>query len=315
MLSPNQPHSAFGHNANHSFVAMMGAGFEAFSWMSVGMGVNVLAKEKGGVDFTINEDRPSEGSVFSELSPSYAIMAGLHFTPTDWWRIGLAFRDKIELEFTLPNNINITSLTIFEGNRLQILRPSQLTLLAQSNSHFSPRAYELGTAFDITERWLVSANVNYCEWSAMSTDAPYASAFVYGGLADVFPTEPGRFPRDPDFNNVFSGALGAEYRPVLTEKFRMDLRAGYRFRPTPVPEQKLDNNYLDADKHVFSTGFGVRGDRLSQYLPRSVALDGYFQYQYSQERIYEKADPNDAIGDLRFQENWWHAGLNAIVRF
>ncbi|MDP8222276.1 MAG: outer membrane protein transport protein [Candidatus Lernaella stagnicola] len=315
VLSINQPHSAFRHNANHSFTIMSGAGYEIFSWMRVGMGINVLAKEKGGMDFAITEDRPSEGAVFSELSPNYALMGGLHFTPTEWLRLGLAFRDKLELQFNLPNDIGIPSLKIFDGNRLQVLRPSQLYLIADSNSHFSPRAYVLGAAFDITDRWLAALNVEYNEWSDMSTDAPYASAFVYGGLADVFPTQPGRRPKPPDFDDVFSYHVGAEFRPVLREHLRVDVRTGYWYRPTPVPEQRYANNYLDSDTHIFSAGAGIRGDDLSKYLPRSVQFDTFFQYQYGQERVYKKADPTDFLGDLKFQETWWNAGGNLTVRF
>jgi Outer membrane protein transport protein (OMPP1/FadL/TodX) len=315
VLSTNQPHSAFSHNANHSFTILGGVGVEVLDWLRVGAGVNILAKELGGVDFAITEDRPSEGSVFSELSPKYAFTLGLHAQPVSWFRVGLAFRDKIELEFDLPNNIEIPSLTIFEGNRLQVLRASQLYLIAESNSHFSPRTYELGLAFDITEHWLVSTDVAYHEWSAMSTDAPYASAFVYGGLADVFPTEPGRRPEPPDFDDTFSFALGGEFRPVVENKLKVALRAGYRYRPTPVPDQLFANNYLDADTHVFSAGAGVRGDKVSDYLPRSMSLDSYFQYQYSPERIYEKDSPNDLVGDLQFQETWWNVGGALTTRF
>lgn len=315
VLSTNQPHQAFTHNANHSFTTLIGAGVEIFPWMSAGLGVNLLASEVGGVNFSITEDKPSEGNVFSNLSPLYALMAGLHFQPLKQLRVGASFRDKVEMHFELPNVIKIPPLKIFDGNRVAILRETQLNLLAVSNSHFSPRTYSLGVAYEPTPRFLASADVDFCQWSAMRSDAPRAEVYVNGGLADIFPTSPAPAPKEPDFNDTFVYAVGVEGRPLLTDSWRLDLRGGYRYRPTPIPNQNSVNNYLDADTHVFSAGIGARGDKLSEYLPRSVQLDGYYQYQYSPERIYHKASANDFVGDLRFDQNWWAVGSSVTLRF
>jgi hypothetical protein len=316
VLSTNQPHSALAHNANHAFTLLAGLAGEVLPRrLSLGVGVNVLATERGGVDFTINEDEPSEGSVFSELSPAYAVMAGIWGKPLDWMQAGFAFRDKIEMSFALPNRIKIPPLTIFTKNQFALIRESELSLIAESNSHFSPRSYELGLSFEPLRELLLSTNLAYAEWSDMQTDAPYASAYVTGGLADVFPTEPGKHPKAPDFRDTLSVALGVEGRPVLQDHVRLALRAGYRYRPTPVPEQKYENNYLDADAHIMAAGFGLAGDRLAEWLPRSLSLDGFVQYQYSPERTYHKATAYDLIGDLTFQQTWLSGGGTLTVRF
>jgi long-chain fatty acid transport protein len=315
VLSDNQPHQAFTCNANHTFTSVSGAGFEVFSWMSVGVGVSILATEVGGVDFAITEKKPSEGSEFSNFSPSYAIMAGLLFKPTSYLRIGASFRDKVEMTLELPNKIDIPPLTIYKDNNLAILRESHIDLMATTNSHFSPRNFELGVAGEPWPWLLLAVDVAYAQWSDMRRDSPFAGVYVSGGLADVFPTKPGPVPPEPGFHDIVIPAFGVEGRPVLSEHLDVAVRGGYRYRPTPVPEQTGLNNYLDADTHVMSAGVGVTGKDLASFLPPRMSFDAFGQYQYSPERVYDKSSPGDVIGDIRFQQRWWGMGGSLTVRF
>jgi len=314
VLSTNQPHQAFTHNANHSFTSLSGVGFEVFQWWLVGVGVNLLATEIGGVEFAITENQPSEGSVFSELSPNYGLVAGMLFKPLEILRLGVAFRDKIEMNFELPNTIEIPPLEIFENNRVAILRESALDLVAESNSQFSPRSIELGVAVDPLETLMLSVNVGYHFWTDMSSDAPIALAYVSGGLADIFPTGQAGEPEEPELRDTFTYALGVEGRPILTDLYRLDVRGGYKYRPTPVKEQTGLNNYLDADSHIMSTGLGFTA-QLPEWLPRSISCDAFFQYHYSPERTFHKDSPNDFVGDLEFYQAWWNVGGTLSVRF
>lgn len=314
VLSTNQPHQAFTANANHAFTSLSGVGFEVFNWWLVGVGINLLATEIGGVDFAITETTPSEGSVFSELSPNYGLTAGMLFKPLEMLRIGLGFRDKLEMNFELPNTIEIPPLEIFENNRMAILRESALDLVAESNSMFSPRSFELGVAVDPLEKLMLSANVGYHLWTGMSSDAPIALAFVSGGLADIFPTGQAAAPTDPDLRDTFTYALGVEGRPILNNTYRLDVRGGYKYRPTPVKEQTGLNNYLDADSHIMSTGLGFTA-QLPPWLPRSISCDTFFQYHYSPERTFHKDSPNDFVGDITFSQAWWNIGGTLSVRF
>jgi len=315
VLPINQPHSALTHNANHTMTCLLGTGFSITKWASIGAGVNILATEKGGVDFTIKEKAPSEGSLFSQLQPNYGAIAGVWFKPADWWRIGGSFRDKVEMVLKLPNNIHIPALKMFTENGIQILPKSELEVNASTHCHFSPRSFELGMAFEPINRWLISADLTYFEWNSMHSDAPYGVVDVKGGLSNIFPTAPGPVPDNPNFRNTLVPAFGTEYSAVKTDHWQFDVRAGYRFRPTPVPEQKTVNNYLDADTHIISTGFGVKGEDLSKYLPRWMELSGFFQYQYSAPRVYHKSSPTDIMGDLEFQQTWWGLGGSLVVRF
>jgi len=315
VMNIRQPHQAFTHNANHIFTALIGAGFQVTDWLSLGAGVGVMATERGGVNITIHEDKPSEGQVWTDLTQSYSPMAGVLCKPLGWFSVGFAFREKMELDFDLPNTIDIPAVTMFDGNRLELIRETTIALRAASNSHFSPRTYELGLAFRPVPRALLGVNVSYTEWSAMRTDAPISATFMSGGLGDLFPNTPREVPGDPDFRDTFNYALGVEGLPLQREQWDIALRGGYRYRPTPVPRQRYANNYLDADAHVFSIGLGVSGERLSPYLPRHLALDGYYQYQYSPPRTYPKASSTDYLGEYRFEQSWSHGGAALTMRF
>ncbi len=315
VLPIEQPHNPFTHNANHVFTVMGGVGVEVFDWLSVGGGVNVLATEYGSVEFTIKEKEPSEGSEVSKLKPNYAALAGVWTKPLPWLQAGFMFRDKVEMTLSLPNILTVPPIEVFDGSEVDLIRKTQMDIIAETNCHFSPRAYELGVAFLPTEQWVISMNLTYAEWSEMSSDAPYGVVYVSGGLADVFPTQPAPPPDDPGFDDTWTPSVGVEYLPIKNDAWEAAVRGGYRFRPTPVPEQKYINNYLDADTHVMSAGLGGKAFRLWKHLPDKLAVDGFFQYHYSQPRTYHKEFATSTIGDIEFEQSWYNIGASLTLGF
>ena len=89
-----------------------------------------------------------------------------------------------------------------------------------------------------------------------------------------------------------SGARGE--RPKLA----IDLRAGYSYEPTPVPEQIGESNFADSDKHTFSVGAGLELARITAILPRPLAIDVHFAGTYLPARANHKIDPLDPVGDF-----------------
>jgi len=315
VLPNNQPHEPLTANANHSVVCLVGGAVEVFKWMSVGGGINILGGNKGGINVTIHENSPSVGGLASQINSLFAPIAGLWFKPTSWLRIGAGYREKLVMELDLPNTIRIPPLSGFEGGGVPILRESELTVLAYTWSHFSPRAFELGVAAEPTDRLLFSANLTYMQWSAMATDAPATYVYVTGGLADIFPTMIGPLPPAPDFHDTLTPSFGFEGRPILDDHWRLDLRAGYRYRPTPVPDETGYNNYLDSNTHIFSSGIGLTASQFSEIFPRPLSLDGFVQYQYGEPRTYHKSSPTNITGDIKIEQTWWYFGGNLTLRF
>jgi long-chain fatty acid transport protein len=311
----NQPHSPFVANANHTIVSLAGVGFEAFRWLSVGAGLNMLASNRGGVDFQVNQNEPSEGALHSKIGSAFSPVAGLWSRPLDWLRAGFSYREKLVCRLELPNNIHIPPLTVSPDANIPILRKSELRLWADTWSHFAPRQFELGLAFEPHARVTASGDLTYMQWSEFQSDAPNTAVYLTGGLADVFPSTNGPKPPPPDFRDTWNPAVGVEGRPLVDPRVSLACRLGYRYRPTPVPAQIGLNNYLDSNTHIFSSGLGVTIGTFSEMLPRPLSLDGFAQFHWMTPRDTHKADPNDYIGDYRFAGQWWNFGGNLTLRF
>ena len=97
----------------------------------------------------------------------------------------------------------------------------------------------------------------------------------------------------PDFHDIFVPRIGAEY---LANK-HLSLRAGYVYRPSPVPDQTGINNYADSDKHVITFGAGVSFFDPWKLRKQPIILDFVFQAHILEERSVIKTDPDDPVGD------------------
>jgi long-subunit fatty acid transport protein len=188
-------------------------------------------------------------------------------------------------------------------------------LSADAWSHFTPRQFELGLAFEPHERLTVSVDLTFLEWSEMKSDMPAAAIYLTGGLADIFPAVNGPQPPPVTFHDTFDPAIGIEGRPLVDPRVSLACRLGYSYRPTPVPDQTGVNNYLDSDTHVFAGGFGLTFGPFWDVFPRPLSLDAFAQFQWMTPRTTHKTSPTDLIGDYRFAGQWWNFGGNLTLRF
>jgi long-subunit fatty acid transport protein len=103
----------------------------------------------------------------------------------------------------------------------------------------------------------------------------------------------------PGFVDTLEWRTGAEYRAL---KGTLALRAGYQYRPTPVPDQTSGTNIIDCNAHVVTAGFGVTF-LMPHVFARPVTIDAAYQAQILEPRSAKKSNPNDAVGD------WTATGL------
>ncbi len=74
----------------------------------------------------------------------------------------------------------------------------------------------------------------------------------------------------------FVVAAGVEGRIRLPSMMMLALRAGYQYRPTPVPDQTGFTSYADSDVHVMATGLGFT---TPPHRPLTLTLGLAFQVQ------------------------------------
>jgi long-chain fatty acid transport protein len=91
---------------------------------------------------------------------------------------------------------------------------------------------------------------------------------------------------------------GVEWRAWQRPKLALDVRAGYSYEPTPVPEQIGESNLADSDKHTVSVGAGLELSNVTSILPRPLAIDVHFATTYLPPRANHKVDALDPVGDF-----------------
>ena len=315
MLPSHNPRYTMYTNRNHSLVALIGIGLELFSWWNIGIGLNILGDNYGGVDFIISETAPSQGSLESSIGSIFSPIAGIWLGPVDFLDIGFSYREKIEVRLDLPNNVSMPELYAFDESGIPILKESYLSLQADSFSHFSPRQFQLGTAWRIHHRLLIALDITHYAWSEFKNPTPSSSIELTGGLGDLFEIAPPEKLPDPKFEDVIVPALGIEGRALDMDQYQIDARFGYFYRQSPVRDLKGYSNFLDSDTHVLSAGIGARITDPLKILLRPYSFDAYFQAHILEPRSANKTLPNDPTGDYEISGYILVGGATLTLRF
>ena len=97
----------------------------------------------------------------------------------------------------------------------------------------------------------------------------------------------------PGFQDTLNVHAGAEWRALHDV---LALRAGYQFRPSPVPDQTTGTNIIDCTTHAVTAGFGLTF-KLPAVFARPVTIDAAYQAQVLVPRTATKTSPLDPVGD------------------
>lgn len=303
------------NNENHTQATLLGAGCEIFSWWSVGLGASFVSGNVGGVDFALYEDKPAEGNLTSRLAGDLVPNFGTMFTPTEWLTIGLAYRSKREQQLGLPNRIAFPELKVLMDNGIIVFHDGRLVLNVLSFTHFSPRQTELGVAVQPNERWLLSLDATHYAYSEMKTNVANSKAVMEGDFGEVFPTGPDLKIPKPKLHDIIGVAVGTEYAAVYDTVFKLHLRGGYTYRPTPAPEQSGPLNLYDSDLHIFSAGLGFTFAEFSKVFPAPISINIYDQFHYLEPRVMHKESATSDVGDVEFRGTANVIGGGFVLRF
>lgn len=144
---------------------------------------------------------------------------------------------------------------------------------------FSPRQYAFGIAWRPFERLLLAADVTYQEWSEFTNPTPSGFTVYKGGIDTLLRPIP-RFKRPQgDFRNIWVPAVGVEWCAFNGRHVEFYLRLGYRYRESPVPEQKGRTAFLDSNTHILSGGVGLTFKNLVRRILREpISVDAHVQY-------------------------------------
>ncbi|MBZ0253678.1 MAG: outer membrane protein transport protein, partial [Candidatus Methylomirabilis sp.] len=220
-------------------------------------------------------------------------------------RVGAVWRQRTQLDFDLPALLDLGF---------------PISLAVRGDGLFTPQEIGVGVAYTWEERLTVALDLAWRDFSEFPS--PYTEVSL-GNLGTFLPGVPefGSSKIDPDFRDTFVPRLGVEY--AMEEeggRRRHAFRGGYAYIPSPVPEQDGATNIADADRHVFSVGWGLTAVGAFGYaFPKPVTFDVYASFTYLDPREDRKgpgADPaNPGFPTLRTSGNLASVGAQLTFRF
>jgi long-chain fatty acid transport protein len=207
--------------------------------LSVGLSLNVayarlLMNRRIGFDATGQSD--GSQSLDGSGEAAYGIAAGFLFHPNEAWSVGGAYHSR-------------TSNTIENGNvSFSGIPADQLPNFPNSNfsTHVTTPDYVSGGIGIRPAGWLLlSAEAQYVFWDALSSvTLNFADTRVQSNPA-IEKSIPLQWKNSLGIRGGIEIALSA-----------IDLRAGYAFDQTPVPDQYMRPSFPDADRRIVSVGIG-----------------------------------------------------------
>lgn len=243
--------------------------YKVNDWMSVGAGLNIVYG-----DFKLNKAfpimNPADGSYITdggaELSGNtvkYGYNLGIFLQPTEKLNIGISYRSKVDIElddsegegeFSFPSTVPPALVAGY--NALGVKDGSFTATLPL------PASLNVGLAYQIDEKWLVSADVNFVEWSVykklefISKDAAALNSL-----------------NKREWDNSITYRIGAQYS--YNEK--LDLRAGFYYDETPTNDKYYAPETPGANKIGITGGF-------SYLLNEKFSIDAAFIYSKGEKR-------------------------------
>lgn len=294
-LDPQTPQFYMYQNLPDQLVILASLAWEPFDWLSVGLGMQVLANVFGDARFDLDiVNGTLERQDFTvELRPKAAAIAGIHVIPIPNLRIGLTYRQAIGLEFGLPADIDAG-------------RVAGLGLDVAGNVLYTPHQINTGVSYTFEDaRVTVSAEVDVALWSLAPDPSPRVEVDFGGDLLEAFGLEDAvdiateAPPVELHFKDTVTPRVGVEWEPVYW--FR--LRGGYHFRPSPAPRATGSSSYLDNDVHAFSLGAAFIIDDPLGVHRNPVSIEIGNQLGWLPRRTVRKDNRSDPVGDLE------HGGL------
>ena len=267
-----------------------GFGARPVPWLALGIGIQVLAGLGGTVNLNADLFAQSVTSRNLSFSLDYAVAptAGISIEPTKDLRFSVAYRGPLQVNVTLPAQIELSGLgnLDFTVNGVLDYTPHQVSAAAQI-----PIVEGLKISLDLLwQHWATSPN------PAIQLDVSTGGAVLDGlGLSSILGLKTNDPP--PGFTDTLTPSASIVYVPP---GHMWVLRAGYAYRPTYVPNQVASTNYLDADAHIIATGVTFRFYDALEIFTNPLNIDVGGQVQILPTRSVDKAQAADPVGNYSF---------------
>jgi long-chain fatty acid transport protein len=302
-LPYTQPQWIYYDNRTQRLLLVAALAVQIVPGLTIGGGAAFMSRTSGtvaleGTIAVTDTDAQSalQSSVHVDLVALRYPHVGIAWQATRWLTVAASYRHSFSLQvdqgFSIHGNVGNPGVP-------PIVTNGALDARSQSSDLFQPWQLTVGGALRLTRTLLVSVDATFARWSEFPTPASQLALAL-----DLGPTfnplvhlPPARSYAPPGFHDILIPRLGVEWRALERARLALDLRGGYSYEASPVPEQWGQTSYADSDKHRFSLGAGLEA-RLGRWLPRPLAFDLHLAATYLPPRANRKQDPLDPTGDF-----------------
>jgi long-chain fatty acid transport protein len=289
-FDPTSPQFYLYQNLHDKLLLVAAAAYEPVPWLSVGVGVQVLANLSGSADLRLDIIDSTFESAEAEVDvlPSAGPILALHSRILPWLQLGFTYRGTTSLLFELPVGVHVSDALALD------IAVTQTVL-------WSPEQFVFGAFLEVEDWDLgIGVDLTFSRWSQAPDPSTRLAIDFQGklvedtGLGEALDVSTDDLPVDLQFVDTLTPRLGMEWKPLDF----LTVRGGYFFRPTPAPRASGTAMYLDNHAHVFSLGLGfIIPDQL-QIGAGPVELDLALQTTLLARRTVLREVQNDPVGSL-----------------
>jgi long-chain fatty acid transport protein len=189
------------------------------------------------------------------------IKLGLMYKPTDRLTLGAAWNSKVDLNLEGRMRADLSALGLGKVNYRN----------AEAKNIDQPQELGVGAALQVTDRWLLSLELNWINWSDAVT-----TGIITASDPDN-PAAPSKIKTavDNDWRDQYVVAVGTVYQ----WNTKMLLRAGYNYGRNPIPDQHINPLLNTIAEHHLTLGFGHK-------LSDVWHIDGAFEWDIINKETY-----------------------------
>ncbi len=278
-------------NLADKLLLTFGGAVEIMPWLRLGAGFQLLASLDGTADFQMDlvDGRLENEELSIDLHAELGATAGIAVEPLPGFELAIAYRQELEFQFTLPVTADIDEF-------------GRLEFVLQGTSLYTPHQIAFGASYRVPMRYplTIAADLTWAMWSLAPSPSPDVAFSIdgkgllgenagvkplIGAVADAAPTQS---------KDILITRLGVEL-----ELDDWHLRAGYAYRPTPLPRPVADANFVDNDTHMLAVGaqWTFRSEILRRRKLLGIGLG--VQAAIMEPRRVDKVDPADDTGGYR----------------
>jgi long-subunit fatty acid transport protein len=329
-LAQDQPRWEMYDNRNQRLWFGVNLAISPTPWLQIGGGITLMAATRATLDISGDFDllKPYDSSLRHQVQADLTLVAypdfGARFELSKSLAVAVVYRGQFQMDLNVAAQVNAGAATGSAMGAAQTnLTTVGLGLQTDTIDSFLPQQVVVGASWKITDDLKAGLDLTWVNWSAYVPPVTHIETQLNipapkgGWPAGIQPpSQPAPIVILPiQMSDRIVPHVGVEWRAVARPTWEGFLRGGYEFDKSPIGAQTGPTNYVDADRHVISTGLGVRLLHPGAVLPGDVRFDVHGQLSVLPDVTIVKSDPSDLVGNYTAGGHIWNVGASATVGF